>query len=77
MLNQDYFARDADKPVEEERKADDSFEVLEDSMSDGDKERDGDQQVRDDMKERFRQQLNQTTDSFDHLSQYDPDDQFL
>ena len=30
-------------------------------------------ELKDDMKERFKQQLREE-DSFDHLSQYDPDD---
>ena len=78
MLNENHFARkETEKPEEEEKKDNDSFEVLDGSMSEGRgsiASGNEDCNLKEDMEERFKKQLGQTLDSFDHLSQYDPDD---
>ena len=83
MLNENHFARqEENKSANGEKKDDeDSYEILDGSMSEerGSQKADGDddERLKEDMKERFKQQLGQDTDSFDHLSQYDPDDKLL
>ena len=83
LIKKNYFDKEVEGKADEERKEkekaesdNDSFEVI-DSMSEGQDSSTFQAELQDEKRADLADKMRNFSESFDHLSQYDPDDEFL